>query len=63
MNLTSASFDGGQAIPGHYALCVPDSQDHATFEASRNPALTWTGVPSAFRPPTSRVVGAVTGLG
>ena len=49
MNLTSASFDDHQAIPGHYALCVPDSQDHATFGANRNPALAWSGVPSGTR--------------
>ena len=49
MNLTSSNFDDGQAIPGHYALCVPHPQDHATFGSNRNPALAWSGVPSGAR--------------
>lgn len=49
MNLTITSFDDGAAIPGDYALCVPDDADHVTFSANRNPHVQWSDVPEGTR--------------
>jgi Raf kinase inhibitor-like YbhB/YbcL family protein len=49
MYLTSSSFSDGQAIPGDFAFCVPDSVSHATFGPNRNPALTWGEAPEGTR--------------
>jgi hypothetical protein len=49
MHLSSSSFTDGQAIPGDFALCVPDPDTHATFAPNRSPALRWEGVPQGTR--------------
>ena len=45
MELTSDSFDDGDAIPGEYAFCVPDADTHATFSDNLSPHLAWRDLP------------------
>lgn len=45
MQLTSSSFPDGGTIPGEYAFCVPDPENHATWGGNRNPQLSWEDVP------------------
>ena len=49
MHLSSSSFSDGEAIPGDFALCVPDPNSHATFAPNRSPALTWESAPAGTR--------------
>lgn len=46
MNLTSSSFGNNQPIPGEYAFCVPNPQNHVTLGANRSPALAWSDLPA-----------------
>lgn len=46
MQLTSQSFQDGQAIPGAYAFAVPDAASHVALSSNRNPHLAWSGVPA-----------------
>lgn len=46
MQLTSQSFQDGQAIPGEFAFGVPDAATHVALSANRNPQLAWSGVPA-----------------
>jgi hypothetical protein len=45
MELTIPSFPDGGRIPGEYALCVPDPDNHTTMGRNRSPHLRWTAVP------------------
>jgi len=45
MRLTSDSITDGQPIPGHYAFCVPDQDNHVTFAANVNPDMAWLDIP------------------
>jgi Raf kinase inhibitor-like YbhB/YbcL family protein len=49
MQLSSNSIADGQAIPGDYAFCVPDAENHVAFAANRNPHLAWTDLPANTR--------------
>jgi len=46
MQLTSQSFQDGQAIPGEFAFAVPDAASHVALSSNRNPHLAWSGVPA-----------------
>ena len=46
MQLSSQSFQDGQAIPGEFAFCVPDAAAHVALSANRNPHLVWSDVPA-----------------
>ncbi len=37
MKLSSNSIVDGQPIPGDYAFCVPDPDNHVALAANRNP--------------------------
>jgi Raf kinase inhibitor-like YbhB/YbcL family protein len=45
MELRSNAFNNGAPIPGGYAFCVPDLENHVSLSANRNPDLSWSGVP------------------
>ena len=49
MNLTSASFGDGAAIPGRCAFAVIDPKTHVSLSDNRNPELSWSGVPAGTR--------------
>ena len=49
MHLSSSNITDGQAIPGDFALCVPDPDSHVTFALNRSPALTWSEIPDGTR--------------
>ena len=49
MQLTSASFKDGDAIPGEYAICNPAAEGHVCLGANRNPHLAWSGAPAGTR--------------
>jgi Raf kinase inhibitor-like YbhB/YbcL family protein len=46
MQLTSQSFQDGQAIPGEFAFAVPDAASHVALSSNRNPHLAWSGAPA-----------------
>mgnify|MGYP006294911279 CR=1 FL=1 len=48
MNLHSDSITDGEPIPGEYALCVPDPDEHVAMAANRSPHLAWTDVPEGL---------------
>ena len=49
MKLTSTSFADGQAIPGDFAFCIPDSAHHVGLGRNLNPQLAWSDVPAGTR--------------
>ena len=49
MKLSSNSIVDGQPIPGDYAFCVPDPDNHVALAANRNPHLTWSDLPGGTR--------------
>ena len=49
MQLSSASFADGQAIPGEFAFAVPDATSRIKLSANRNPHLRWEGAPAGTR--------------
>ncbi len=49
MKLTSSSFGDNQPIPGEYAFCVSDPENHVTFRANLNPSLAWNDLPSGTK--------------
>ncbi|MDJ0925684.1 MAG: YbhB/YbcL family Raf kinase inhibitor-like protein [Acidimicrobiia bacterium] len=49
MELSSNSFADGGAIPGEYALGLPDPDTHVTFGPNRNPHLAWSDPPEGTR--------------
>lgn len=49
MNLFSDSITDGEPIPGEYAFCVPDPDEHVSMAANRSPHLGWTNVPDGVR--------------
>ncbi|MEN8234008.1 MAG: YbhB/YbcL family Raf kinase inhibitor-like protein [Actinomycetota bacterium] len=49
MKLWSNDFSDGDRIPGEFAFCLPDPDQHATFGPNRNPHLAWSGVPDGAR--------------
>ena len=49
MELWSNDFSDGGPIPGEFAFCLPDDEQHATFGPNRNPHLAWSGVPDGAR--------------
>ena len=46
MQLSSHSFQDGQAIPGAFAFAVPDATAHVLLSSNRNPHLAWRDVPA-----------------
>lgn len=46
MQLSSHSFQDGQAIPGEFAFAVPDATAHVLLSSNRNPHLAWRDVPA-----------------
>lgn len=46
MQLSSHSFQDGQAIPGEFAFAVPDASAHVALSSNRNPHLAWRDVPA-----------------
>jgi Raf kinase inhibitor-like YbhB/YbcL family protein len=46
MQLSSHSFQDGQAIPGEFAFAVPDATAHVLLSSNRNPQLAWRDVPA-----------------
>jgi Raf kinase inhibitor-like YbhB/YbcL family protein len=46
MQLSSHSFQDGQAIPGEFAFAVPHASTHIALSSNRNPDLTWSGAPA-----------------
>jgi len=49
MKLTSTSFADGQAIPGDFAFCIPDSAHHVGLGRNLNPQLAWSDAPAGTR--------------
>lgn len=49
MKLKSKSIVDGQPIPGDYAFCVPDTENHVALAPNRNPHLAWSGLPADTR--------------
>ena len=49
MKLSSNSIVDGQPIPGDYAFCVPDPEDHVRLATNRNPHLAWSDLPAGTR--------------
>jgi hypothetical protein len=49
MKIRSDSFSDGTAIPGVYAFCVADPQNHVALSQNRNPHLAWDDVPPGTR--------------
>ena len=49
MNLSSETLAHNGPIPPQCAFCRPDPDNHATFGANRNPALSWTDVPEGAK--------------
>jgi hypothetical protein len=49
MELWSNDFSEGDPIPGEFAFCLPDTEQHATFGPNRNPHLAWSGLPEGTR--------------
>ena len=46
MQLSSHSFQDGQAIPGAFAFAVPDATAHVLLSSNRNPHRAWRDVPA-----------------
>jgi Raf kinase inhibitor-like YbhB/YbcL family protein len=49
MELWSNDFSEGGPIPGEFAFCLPDAEQHATFGPNRNPHMAWSGIPDGTR--------------
>jgi Raf kinase inhibitor-like YbhB/YbcL family protein len=49
MNVSSASFRDGGAIPPEFAFCAPDARTHATLSKNENPQLSWGGAPTGTK--------------
>jgi Raf kinase inhibitor-like YbhB/YbcL family protein len=49
MKLFSESYGNGEPIPGRFAFCAPDPDDHVTFSENRNPHVRWTDAPELTR--------------
>ena len=49
MKLRCDSFVEGQPIPGEFAFCVPDAENHVVLAPNRNPRLNWSGIPEGTR--------------
>jgi len=49
MKLSSNSVVDGQPVPGEYAFCVPDSENHVALAPNRNPHLAWSEPPPNTR--------------
>lgn len=49
MKLLSNSFTDGQAIPGEFAFCRPDSVSHICLADNVSPHMVWSDVPEATR--------------
>lgn len=49
MKLTSASFADNQPIPSAHAFCAPDPASHVTMSSNRNPAFSWSDLPSGTK--------------
>jgi Raf kinase inhibitor-like YbhB/YbcL family protein len=49
MNLTSSSFGDNQPIPAVHAFCAPDPAAHVMMSKNRNPAFSWSEVPSGAK--------------
>lgn len=49
MKLQSNSFLDHHPIPGDFAFCVKDSQNHVRTSANRNPHMAWSDVPEGTR--------------
>nr|VFK00056.1 MAG: hypothetical protein BECKH772A_GA0070896_101805 [Candidatus Kentron sp. H]VFK00326.1 MAG: hypothetical protein BECKH772B_GA0070898_101865 [Candidatus Kentron sp. H]VFK04544.1 MAG: hypothetical protein BECKH772C_GA0070978_101885 [Candidatus Kentron sp. H] len=49
MKLDCANFNNNQPIPGEFAFCVPDPENHVTFGGNKNPALSWRDLPEGAK--------------
>ena len=49
MNLSSETLAHNDPIPPECAFCRTDPDNHTTFGANRNPALSWTDVPGGAK--------------
>lgn len=49
MELWSNDLSEGDPIPGEFAFCLPDAEQHATFGPNRNPHMAWSGLPEGTR--------------
>lgn len=49
MQLSSQSFNDGQAIPGDFAFCIPEPASHVCLGGNRNPHLAWRDTPAGTR--------------
>jgi Raf kinase inhibitor-like YbhB/YbcL family protein len=49
MQVTSASFRDGGAIPADFAFCKTDPKTHATLSDNRSPQLSWSGAPAGTK--------------
>ena len=49
MKLSSNSIVDGQPIPGDYAFCIPEPENHVTLGANINPHLAWSDLPAGTR--------------
>ena len=46
MQLTTSSFQQGQAIPEEFSFAKQDPADHVSLSDNRNPALAWRDLPA-----------------
>lgn len=49
MKLSSSVLQNNQPIPGDYAFCIEDSQQHATLGSNRNPPFEWSQLPTGTK--------------
>jgi Raf kinase inhibitor-like YbhB/YbcL family protein len=49
MKLEILSFANGNTIPGDYAFCVPDEQNHVTFGGNKSPHVRWSNIPEGTK--------------
>lgn len=49
MKLLSSALKNDQIIPGDYAFCIEDSQQHATLGPNKNPAFEWSELPAGTK--------------
>lgn len=49
MKLLSSALQNNQVIPGEYAFCIADSQQHATLGPNKNPPFEWGGLPAGTK--------------
>ena len=45
----SNSLADGEPIPGEFAFCLPDTDDHVSLAPNRNPHLAWSDPPEGTR--------------